>query len=68
MQFSLLALYDKLILQRPISTLLVVTLLIALIVFHAADFKLDASAESLVLEHDEDLRYYRAGSGRFRSR
>ena len=67
MRFSLLTFYDKLILQRPISTLLVVTLLIALIGFHATDFKLDASAESLVLEHDEDLRYYRAVKARYGS-
>ncbi len=28
--------------------------------FQARHFKLDASADSLILEHDEDLRYYRA--------
>jgi predicted RND superfamily exporter protein len=67
MRFSLLAHYDKLILQRPLSTLLVVALLVAVIGYHAGDFKLDASAESLVLEHDKDLRYYRAVKARYGS-
>ncbi|MEN8264104.1 MAG: MMPL family transporter [Nitrospirota bacterium] len=34
---------------------------------HLPDFKLDASADSLVLENDEDLRYYRAIQARYGS-
>ena len=33
--------------------------------FQARHFKLDASADSLVLEHDEALRYYRAITKRY---
>ena len=35
--------------------------------FYAPDFKLDASAYSLVLEHDKDLRYYRSIRARYGS-
>jgi predicted RND superfamily exporter protein len=59
MQVSLTALYDRLILGRPVVTLLVVSLLMAWVGFFARDFKLDASPDTLLLESDEDLRYYR---------
>jgi predicted RND superfamily exporter protein len=64
---TLPALYDKLLLRRPVVTLLVVSLLIGLIGFFARDFKLDASADSLALENDQDLRYYRSIRARYGS-
>ena len=55
----LLRLYDKTVLERPWIALILVALVVVLFSLKAPDFKLDASAESLVLENDEDLRYYR---------
>lgn len=55
----LLRLFEVLVLDRPLPALLVVLLLTAAIGWFARDFRLDASADSLVLENDADLRYYR---------
>ncbi len=67
MQTTLQEIYDKVVLQRPVITLLSAALLIAFFSMYVPDFKLDASADSLVLEHDEDLRYYRAIQARYGS-
>ncbi len=64
---SFIALYKKAILERPIITLVMICALILLAGFYSTDFKLDASADSLVLEHDEDLRYYRSIRARYGS-
>ncbi|MBT8122161.1 MAG: MMPL family transporter, partial [Gammaproteobacteria bacterium] len=59
--------YDALVLKRPALTLLLVTLVSALFAWHAPDFKLDASADSLVLENDQALSYYRDVRARYGS-
>jgi len=59
--------YERLVLDRPVLTLVLVALLLAFFGWHARDFRLDASADTLVLEGDADLRYYRAISGRYDS-
>jgi predicted RND superfamily exporter protein len=59
--------YDALILQRPAIVLLVAALAVAFFGLHAPDFELDASADSLVLENDQALRYYRAIRARYGS-
>lgn len=51
--------YDKYLLGHPRLALLLIFSLLAIFAYHAQDFKLDASADSLVLEDDEDLRTYR---------
>jgi len=56
---TLKLLYKKLVLDKPVITLFITLLIIAFLSFFIKDFKLDASADSLVLENDEDLRYYR---------
>jgi len=53
------ALYEKVVLKRPLLTLSAIVLLIAFFSIYVPDFKLDASSESLILENDKDLRYYR---------
>lgn len=63
----LLKRYDKWILERPLLALLFVFLLVVGIGSFAKDFRLDASADSLVLEDDKDLRYYREVRGRYGS-
>ncbi|MEC7640821.1 MAG: MMPL family transporter [Nitrospinota bacterium] len=59
MKSWLLRCYDKVVLDNPWAALIFVTLFVVFFAFQAPQFKLDASAESLVLESDDDLRYYR---------
>ena len=60
MRVSAREIYDRIILGRPIITLIVIAIITLSVGWFSQDFALDASAESLVLEHDEDLRYYRS--------
>ncbi len=64
---SLTALYYQLTLQRPVAVLIAVAVFVAAAAYYAQDFKLDASADALVLENDEDLNYYRSIRGRYGS-
>ncbi len=57
--------YDRLILQRPGIIILCILAVIAFLAYKASDFKLDASAETLLLESDEDLRYSRIIKSRY---
>jgi len=59
MSSILFRLYDKAVLKNPRLCLGVIVLLIVIFGLHAQNFKLDASSDSLVLENDQDLRYYR---------
>ncbi|MDZ7753137.1 MAG: MMPL family transporter [Gammaproteobacteria bacterium] len=59
MRATLYSLYFGLVLRRPVVALLMVGLFILAAAWFARDFKLDASADSLLLENDADLRYYR---------
>ena len=62
---SLAALYDRLTLERRWITGALLLALAAGAVWFAQDFRLDASADSLILENDEDLRYYREIAKRY---
>lgn len=55
----LTTIYKTAVLKHPWIALLLVAMWVAFWGYHAGDFKLDASADSLVLEHDKDLQYYR---------
>ena len=57
--------YDKLILKRPGIIILCILAAIAFLGYKATDFKLDASAETLLLESDEALRYSRIIKSRY---
>ncbi|MBT3843622.1 MAG: MMPL family transporter [Gammaproteobacteria bacterium] len=59
--------YYRTILDFPKLTLLLVLSLIALSAYYAQNFYLDASADSLVLENDQSLKYHRAVQGRYES-
>lgn len=50
--------YDRLILHNPRIVLLWVLVILGGLAFQARHFKVDASGDSLVLENDDDLRYY----------
>jgi predicted RND superfamily exporter protein len=56
---TLPALYDRVILRHPVVTLLLTGVLLACSGYYAQDFRLDASADTLVLENDAALRIYR---------
>ncbi len=51
--------------ERPKSVILVLLLLLVAAAFGLPNFKLDASADSLTLEHDQDLTYFRQVSKNF---
>jgi len=55
----LMNLYSNTVLRKPLITLLLTTLIMAFFIFHVTEFELDASADSLVLENDAALNYYR---------
>jgi len=60
-----ISLYDKLVLRRPRLVVLVLLLVCGCLACRIKDFRLDASADSLVLEHDEDLKYFRGINERY---
>ncbi len=67
MPFSLSDSYDRLILGRPWLTLLAIALITSFFALFAGEFRLDASADSLVLENDRALQYYRSIKARYGS-
>ncbi len=56
---AFLRLYHSLVLDYPVWVLLALSLIIAFLGYKARDFRIDASAETLMLENDKDLRYSR---------
>ena len=65
MNISPLQLYDRLVLGKPVLTLFLVIVVTALFSTFIPNFKLDISADSLVLENDQDLNYYRSVNARY---
>src|SRR5690606_28943947 len=55
----LLKVYDATVLRHPWLALVAVLVLAAVLVLGFRNFRIDASADSLTLEHDEDLDYFR---------
>ena len=51
--------YDTLVLHNPKSVLVVLLSILVFFGYHTKDFKLDASADSLLLEDDVDLKLFR---------
>lgn len=52
--------YKSLILKRPVITIALLFILISCLVIHIPQFRLDASSESLSLENDQAIEYYRS--------
>ncbi len=52
-------LFDKIILGYPLITIICFLCMIAFFGYHCKDFKIDASAETLLNENDKDLLYWR---------
>ncbi|MCH7556676.1 MAG: MMPL family transporter [Planctomycetes bacterium] len=57
--------FDRVVLGHPKTVILCVLIVVGFLGFGARGFRLDASAETLVLENDEDLRYSREISSRY---
>ncbi len=67
MSFSPIGVYGRLVLGKPIATLVVIGLITVFFGYFAFNFQLDASADSLILENDEGLHYYRSIRARYGS-
>ncbi|MFT4926087.1 MAG: putative RND superfamily exporter protein [Phenylobacterium sp.] len=65
--FSATERYKKIILDQANIVLLIIGLIVVFFGFHATKFRLDASADSLVLENDAALKYYRTVKANFGS-
>ncbi len=59
------SLYDRWILPHPVAVLVVFALILVVASLRLDQFRLDASAESLVLENDRSLEQYREVNRRF---
>ena len=57
--------YESSVLRRPVATLVVVCAFTLALGWYAQYFSLDASADSLTLERDEGLEYYRYVRARY---
>ena len=67
MRTRLTSTYNLLVLRYPLATLVALTFVIVYFLMHIPRFELDASAESLVLENDSSLKYYRGIRERYGS-
>jgi len=56
----LIELYDKTVLQKPVVTLVITAIIAGFFIANVSHFELDASADSLILENDAALKYYRS--------
>ncbi len=60
--------YDHAVLHKPWVVLVLLFGLFVFFAYHARDFRLDASADSLLLENDKDLIDFRQVSERYQTR
>ena len=60
--------YSKSILEKPKKILFILLSLLVLSSFYMSDFELDASADTLILENDKDLRIYRESLHRYQTK
>lgn len=67
MKKNIFNLYQRYILKQPVITILTTLIITVFFAFYIGNFKLDASADSLVLEHDQALKYYRSIKARYGS-
>ena len=67
MRSRLTSTYNTLVLRFPLATLIALTFVIVYFLLYIPQFELDASAESLILENDSSLKYYRSIRERYGS-
>lgn len=68
MNETLADLYDRIVLAHPRAVLGVLLVLLGLFAAGLPKFRLDASADSLLLENDPDLQHFREVAERYRAR
>jgi len=68
MRSVLSTLYSKLVFERPVLVILLVLAITATFGWYAQYFKLDASADSLLMEGDEELEFSRQVNNRYSTR
>jgi len=59
--------YESLVLDKPVLSLFLLFVMLVVFVLYIPRFELDVSADSLVLENDADLEYYRNIRARYGS-
>ena len=57
--------FQKVVIGRPKRVIVFILAVVSFLGYNAKDFKLDASAETLVLQNDKDLRYSRLIDSRY---
>ncbi|MBW1913855.1 MAG: RND family transporter [Deltaproteobacteria bacterium] len=57
--------YNRCIFNHPLLVIIGLMIIISFLGYKAKDFKIDASAETLLLENDKDLRYARELNSRY---
>ena len=57
--------YKNLVIRYPIGIIFFLILILGFFTIHAKNFELDASADSLILEDDEDLKIFRKIKNRY---
>ena len=62
---KIIRLYDYSIIEKPYISFFLALSVILFFSLSIPNFKMDASADSLVLENDNALKYYRATSARY---
>jgi predicted RND superfamily exporter protein len=67
-QSAVVFFFDQLVLRYPKTIILILLIVVGFLGFQARNFRLDASAETLVLENDESLRFSRIISSRYGQR
>lgn len=67
MTARLLRIYESIVIARPKLTLTIIALLLLFLAAGLPKVKVDASADSLTLEHDESLDFYREVTARYQS-
>jgi uncharacterized protein len=63
--FLIIRFFDKVIIERPKLIIFLIIAAVAFLGYQAKNFRLDASAETLVLENDKDLQYSRLIDSRY---
>ncbi len=51
--------YTGWVLDRPLLTIAILSLILGVLAYQSRNFRIDASTETLLLENDQDLRYAR---------
>ena len=65
MASKIVQLYSHFVFERPKLVIVMLLVIVAFFAWHAQNFRLDASADSLLLENDPDLEYSREINNRF---